>query len=102
MLRNTGKEGGVLAKLLRELEFDFNASLFVVSFSLCSISSSSPFKGATLTWKEYHITLLVCFCVCLFNVHLLYDHFCAGSETEAIAVGLLRCHMAIKKLRCCK
>ena len=36
---------------------------------------------------------------CLFNVDLLCGHFCAGRDNfflKVIAVGLLRCHMAIK------
>ena len=73
--------------------------LLFVSFSLClnvRFLVSFPFKGTTLIWKEYCSTLPVCVCVCLFNVHLLHDHFCAGEDIlKAIAVGLLRCHMAI-------
>ena len=38
---------------------------FFVRFSV-----SSPFKGTTLIWMEYRITLPVCVRICLFNVHL--------------------------------
>ena len=44
--------------------------------------------------------LYVCvFGVCILNVDLFYDHFCAGREKflKAIAVGLLRCHLTITK-----
>ena len=57
-------------------------SMFL-SFSFCllgsSFPSSSPLKGTTLVRTEYNITCL-CVGVCLFNVDIFCDHFCAGRD----------------------
>ena len=72
---------------LRQLEFCFDASLFVVCLFVCFrflvywVSSSPPYIGANSICMEYSITLFVCFCLRLpVLVDLLYDHFCAGTE----------------------
>ena len=69
VLQKYGKGGGKGGRrALRQLEFYFDASLFVirffVSFSLSLFSFSSPFKR-TWTWTEYSrpITLPVCLCL---------------------------------------
>ena len=80
---NMGKEEGEAA------EWDCNSSNFIsmlvcllfisvfLSFSFClfrcSFPSSSPLKGTTLVWMEYHIICL-CVGVCLFSVDLLCNH----------------------------
>ena len=53
---------------------------FSLCFFVCSFSFSSPFKRTTLIWMGYRVTLSVCVCIRLFNVHLLCDHFCADRE----------------------
>ena len=75
-LINTGKEEGEAAGL----HCDNSSFLSIlVCFSL-SLSFSSLFKGTTLIWEKYRMTLLVSVCICLLNVHLLYDYLCAGRE----------------------
>ena len=51
----------MLSCLLLFCFFCYSLSLFVGSFSF-----SSPFKGTSLIWMEYRITLLVCLCLHLF------------------------------------
>ena len=93
---------------LRQLEFSFDARLFVcylfLRFCFCFLFvcsfSSVPFKGTTSVWIEYRITSYYITRLCLFvHVDLLCDHFCAGREKfqklKANGVGLLRCHVAV-------
>ena len=86
--RNMGKaEGEGEGLSLRQLEFCFDASLFVICLFVCFrffvhwFSSSPPYSGANWVWIEYSITLFVCLCLRLsVLVDLLYNHFCAGRE----------------------
>ena len=72
---------------MRQLEFYFDASLFVIRFFVSfSLSLCFPFllhlreleHGRNIVGLLHY--LFVCVCICLFNVRLLYDHICAGRE----------------------
>ena len=85
--------GGGRRRSLRQLEFSFDACLFVCylfcSFVICFVCfcfpfvcsfPSVPFKGTTSVWIEYRI-IFTCSCLrLLVHVDLLCDHFCAGRE----------------------
>ena len=59
-------------------------------------------KRTTLVWIEYRITcLFVCWHFYVQRRSFFCDHFCAHKEklSKVIAVGKLRCHIAIKKIK---
>ena len=96
--RNGGGRGGrtSLASMLDCLFVCLSLFLF---FSVCLVIHSLFLPHLREQLKRgWNIILhypFVFLCVCLFNVHLLYDHLYAGREkcSKAIAVGLLRCRM---------
>ena len=98
ILRKLGKRGGGGGRTsLRQLEFYFDASLFLcfsffASFSLCllfvcSFSFSVVFKRTKLVWLEYNITLYGYLCL-----HFVWSTYVYCTIISAPIERHFKCH----------